>query len=457
MKKLDLKPTWENLLKTYQEDTIGRNADLFHFISILNSFEDGYSLALEGNWGSGKTFFVKQVKMIMDAYNVHNKFINESDRDAIKSIRVDGSVFDLSELKSHVCVYYDAWENDNEDDPVFSLVYAILNDADTDFSFKEHSFWETAVSLMNAFTGKDWKQVMDGLKGTDPLEKIKQSKHIEELVREFLESLLPEHGDRLVVFVDELDRCKPSYAVRLLERIKHYFSDDRITFVFSVNINQLQHTIRKHYGTDFDASRYLDRFFDLRVALPQPDMKRFYHSIAFDDMENTFDIVCDAVIRKYHFELREVARYLQLTKIAAHELTHNGKYQFAFPEEHAVEFALFYIVPIMIGLKVSNMQKYTDFIEGRDYTPLLDVKDVFSLNFFSRLLAHNEAFDQRDAQKSIVKLESKLQDVYTAIWGTDYDNGTYSKSAGGFVFTSNIKEKLSRIVGLMSRYNNVNY
>lgn len=55
----------------------------------------------------------------------------------------------------------------------------------------------------------------------------------------------------------------PSFAVKLLARIKHYFFHDRITFVFAVNINELQYTIKKHYGTDFDACRYLGRFFDL--------------------------------------------------------------------------------------------------------------------------------------------------------------------------------------------------
>ena len=64
MKKYDLEPSRENLLRTYKEDSIGRNADLIHFIAILDAIEDGCSIALDGNWGSGKTFFVKQAKMV---------------------------------------------------------------------------------------------------------------------------------------------------------------------------------------------------------------------------------------------------------------------------------------------------------------------------------------------------------------------------------------------------------
>ena len=457
MKKYDLEPSRENLLRTYEKDSIGRNADLIHFIAILDAIEDGCSIALDGNWGSGKTFFVKQAKMVMDAYNEYIKSYTEDDRNIIKSVQTDKSVIDLSEMQPQVCVYYDAWENDNDDDPILSLVYTILNGADEDFSFRERSFLEIAAGLMQTFTGRDWKQIIDGLKGKDPLEKLKQSKHIETLVAEFLKSLLPEHGNRLVLFIDELDRCKPSYAVRLLERIKHYFSNDQITFVFSVNTNELQHTIRKYYGNDFNASRYLDRFFDLRIALPLPNMERFYRSISFDDTSYTYDIVCSAVIKTYHFELREVARYLRLARIAAYEPTHNGKYDFFLRTKRALRFSLLYIVPIMLGLMVSNVEQYKDFIEGRDYTPLLELAKALDLRCFEELLTKDETFDQAEGSKTVtvVKLETKLQKVYEAIFGTSYTGRVYSKMVGELGFDATTKGDLLKIVGLTSRYNKI--
>lgn len=455
MKKYDLEPSRENLLRTYKEDSIGRNSDLIHFIAILDAIEDGCSIALDGNCGSGKTFFVKQAKMVMDAYNEHIKSCTEDDRNIIKSVQTETSVIDLSKMQPQVCVYYDAWENDNDDDPILSLVYTILSDVDEDFSFREHSFLEIVTGLMQSFTGRDWKQIVDSLKGKDPLEGLKQSKHIETLVAEFLQGLLPEHGNRLVVFIDELDRCKPSYAVRLLERIKHYFSNDQITFVFSVNINELQHTIRKYYGNDFNASRYLDRFFDLRIALPLPDMERFYRSIAFDDTSYTYDMVCSAVIKAYHFELREVARYLRLARIAAYEPTHGEKYQFIFSDERTLQFALHYIVPIMLGLKISDVERYKDFIEGRDYTPLLELTKILSMKYFDELLARDETFDEEEGSKTVIKLETKLQDVYEAIFRTTYTERVYSKTVGELSFDARTKEKLLRIVGLTSQYNKI--
>lgn len=69
MKSYELKPTEENLLSTYLNDSIGRNKDIYMFSDMLNSIDDNCSIALDGNWGSGKTFFVKQVKLFLDANN----------------------------------------------------------------------------------------------------------------------------------------------------------------------------------------------------------------------------------------------------------------------------------------------------------------------------------------------------------------------------------------------------
>lgn len=106
------------------------------------------------------------------------------------------------------------------------------------------------------------------MRGTDQLAIIKEKESIKELVKDFLDALINERGDRLVIFIDELDRCKPDYALSLMERIKHFFDDERVTFVFAVNLSQLQHTVKSYYGSEFDATRYLDKFFDIQMALP---------------------------------------------------------------------------------------------------------------------------------------------------------------------------------------------
>ncbi len=452
MKSYDLKPTFENLLETYNKNIIGRNPDIFRFTEILDSVEDGCSIALDGNWGSGKTFFVKQVKMVMDT---HNNFIKHSENDkfdeivAVRSNHYHGENFDL---QPQVCVYYDAWENDNDEDPVMSLVYAILSSVGTDFDFKDTNFIKTGASIMEVFSGRSWTQLIENLKGASPLDVLKERKDVESMVGEFLDSLIPEKGNRLIIFIDELDRCKPSYAVRLLERIKHYFSHDNITFVFSVNINELQHTIRKHYGDDFNGTRYLDRFFDLRVTLSPPNLQGYYSSLNFNDSYYTYDIVCNAVIRVYHFELREIAKYLRLTKIAAYAPTHDSSYSFVFSDGNALQFCLLYIIPIMIGLKTFDTKRYTEFIEGRDYTPLIEIANELKIRMFDELLNRNETYDEQATDMTVVTLEDKLKAVYDALFVTTYGGEIYSVNIGKMQFNASTKDTLLRTTGLLSRY-----
>lgn len=311
------------------------------FAEILNALSDSCSIALDGKWGSGKTFFVKQTKLFIDS---HNEFVNsmdENDKMSIKSIFKNDSV----EWQAQISVYYDAWENDNDSDPVLSLVYSIISNIDTDFSMVESDgCLKKAASILELFTRRNWNGVVNSLNGNNPLDEIRKNKNIESKIKDFLDSLLAERGNRLIVFVDELDRCKPSYAVKLLERIKHYFCNDRITFVFSINTQELQHTIRQHYGNDFNACRYLDRFFDLRITLPPANKSKFYQSINFENSYYTFDIVCNAVIENYDLQLKEIAKFIRLAKIAAYEPTHESrKFKFLFSDGKAKQF-----IPVII-------------------------------------------------------------------------------------------------------------
>ena len=95
MKSLDLTPTNENVYNSLINDSIGRGEFVRQFVKMLNAIEDNCTIALEGNWGSGKTFFVKQVKMVLNAHNPNyqpvNGFLTEERRkDLCKSIKKYG-------------------------------------------------------------------------------------------------------------------------------------------------------------------------------------------------------------------------------------------------------------------------------------------------------------------------------------------------------------------------------
>ena len=88
------------------------------------------------------------------------------------------------------------------------------------------------------------------------------------------------NGLPLVIVIDELDRCRPSYAVDLLEVAKHLFSVDHIVFVLAVNRSELAHSVCALYGNSFDGPDYLKRFFDLDFRLPNPSRREFIRAAA---------------------------------------------------------------------------------------------------------------------------------------------------------------------------------
>jgi hypothetical protein len=79
----------------------------------------------------------------------------------------------------------------------------------------------------------------------------------------------------MFVIVDELDRCRPTFAIELLERVKHLFEVDRVIFVFATDLEQLSHAISVVYGVEFASKKYLFRFFDRTYTFNSIDNDSF--------------------------------------------------------------------------------------------------------------------------------------------------------------------------------------
>ena len=280
MKKYEMLPTEENIIETLYNDPINRNKDIVYFYNILQAQESASAIAIDGRWGSGKTFFVRQTKMVINALNPSSTIDEETKAKA--TVRLLFSKNDEENENYSIAVYYDAWENDNDTEPVLSLIYEITKQLSVDFSLSDISVVKTAGAIIEAISGHNINGIKDALTSEDPFKKFKEEKDVEQKIKDFFASILVERGNRLIIFIDELDRCKPTFAVHLLEQIKHYIFDDRITFVFSINLEQLQHTIKQYYGADFDSCRYLDRFFDLRISMPPANMEKFYSEIGLE-------------------------------------------------------------------------------------------------------------------------------------------------------------------------------
>lgn len=453
MKNYSLEPTEENAWKLLQKNPIRRNEYVFQFVRLLTHMEDGcYSVALNGDWGSGKTFFVKQVKLILDAFNSQSHVGD----DECKKIQ---ALYNKNEKpKCYTTVYYDAWTYDNHDDPILSLVYAASqNRQGADLNGNPSHVTVAAAAVFDALTGKNLTSVFkefENAKGKDMLAEIKDAEYVKSRIRDFITTLIEEKGNQLVFFIDELDRCKPDYAIRFLERIKHYFNDERITFVFSVSLTQLQWTVRSYYGSGFDATKYLDKFFDLQISIPNADYERFLRDQLEIDSDEIAGIVCHEVVRQFNFSLRQAERYARLIKIAEPQF---GWQYHCFNREIGKEFASNYIVPILIGLQMYDLDLYHEFVTGNNSAPMkkiligLGVLDHTPFLNRGESITHNgEDIEANDGTEvKTTKVADRLEEIYQAIFGKKDVYREREKYMGVMRFTSETKSYIDGITAML--------
>lgn len=137
MKKFELMPTEENLIESLRKDFLKRNKDLVRFYELLEAQEEACSIAIDGRWGSGKTFFVKQSILVINAKNPTSK-MEEQKRKNIMEMLPWMTNSDKMSSNSDVAIYYDAWANDNDTDPVLSLIYEIMKQLEVNFSLENN-------------------------------------------------------------------------------------------------------------------------------------------------------------------------------------------------------------------------------------------------------------------------------------------------------------------------------
>ena len=109
----------------------------------------------------------------------------------------------------------------------------------------------------------------------EQIEKYEKSKQILKEFKENLSKLAECYSSTnetkpLIIFIDELDRCRPNFAIEVLEKAKHLFNVDNIIFILAADKSQLAHSIRAVYGQGLDVNGYLRRFIDFDYLLPSP-------------------------------------------------------------------------------------------------------------------------------------------------------------------------------------------
>ena len=294
----------------------------------------------------------------------------------------------LSKIK-YKTVYFDAWKNDSDIDPIISLSKSI---ATTTFNIKtkaKRAAFKAGKELVRIAVKKIAKIDIGIILNIFQIEE-----KIETEFKKELDSLIPEAG-RLVIFIDELDRCRPTYAVKLLERVEHFFDNERITFVFAVNLSELKNTIQKLYGSNFDGDRYLDRFFDFVMSIPEPDLKSYFYFKNMTDSLPTiinFPEYCKDLETKFHFSLRERCHFENRVNTAIYKTYSKQKNSFEMVDS--------FVIPYLIALKMVDGQKYESFISNEDGTDFID------------FLSGNRTFSNIKGTKDINELKNEAKKFY---------------------------------------------
>ncbi len=284
MKKYVQEATDENIWTSIKNNTFGRNKDIKDFIDGLELIDESACISLDAKWGDGKTFFVRQIEEVLKYVLANQRADEENPIEKLPSYEYlkDNEMMAKIDLKhSYLPIYYNAWMYDNHSDPLMSLLLVMTKtcrgvyDTKIDSEKISKKLVEALATLpislgefkANPFTAIEKLQG----KSMDILSLVQTEEEIRERVKGIFNDIIVERAQKLVIFIDELDRCRPSFAIEMLERIKHYFDDERVIFVVSLNKEQLIHTITNYYGSGFDATRYLNKFFDVNINLPAMD------------------------------------------------------------------------------------------------------------------------------------------------------------------------------------------
>lgn len=374
MQQFELELTEENIKETIIRDYLENNKLLFSFSRLIESIEDNASICLDGEWGCGKTFFVNQFIYLVKNSNVVEQLNLEEN---LKN------VFENLE-ENNLIIYYDAWKNDFHEDAFESIIYNLLNefpqykDKVVEFS----NIKDILVGFGKNFINKSTYEIIDfeNIKTYEDLaEKIYTIEEKKDRFQELLKKILGEK--RLILIIDELDRCNPLFASKVLETIKHFYDFKNITTIFVANNKELTNTIKKQYGADFDGYGYLNKFYDYIITLSND--KNIYYSqrvLNFSTSTNLPHNISYEMFKKYNFSYRDCNRFKTMYEMVKKYIERDRNEVF----EKNEYFTLFDIIlPIIIAFKIKDDTAYRECVAGK--TTRLEeainyIKDSFNSN-----------------------------------------------------------------------------
>lgn len=298
----------DNILTSFSQDQFDRQTIAENLTNILLSKEEPLVIALDSDWGTGKTTFIHMWKDLLDTH-YEEKFKT---------------------------IYFNAWENDYIKDPllaIFSELEQQIQEEDSKVIQAFKSLKEAITPYIQMGTSVGIKLLSQGIlekndfslgeKLEDNLVKLSKelgevsfseistSKKLRKELKKAMMNYQSSTEKKIIFFIDELDRCRPTFAIELLEVIKHLFDIDNFIFIVSIDKEQLSHSVATIYGQNMDTVGYLRRFFDLDYKLPKIDLKKYIlmknkEILSSYSNVNLLSFFLEELIKLYNFSLRDI-------------------------------------------------------------------------------------------------------------------------------------------------------
>ena len=240
----------------FKNDKLDRRQSAEVLKDLLSNINEPFVLAVDSPYGTGKTTFLKMFTQLLK-------------KDGFR------------------CISFNAWENDYMADPLAALVGALSKDLGKGKLAAKVKTTAKAVlkriipvglkiatigaldadkeleKIVSEYNEKQASDLMDGYeKQIDAVKKFKES--LSEYANDGKADSKP-----VVFIIDELDRCRPDFALELLERIKHFFNVEGYIFILAYDKKQMGSMLKTIYGQELDVNGYLHRFIDLEYKMPR--------------------------------------------------------------------------------------------------------------------------------------------------------------------------------------------
>jgi hypothetical protein len=373
----------------FHNDKLNRQEEIENLSLLLSNSNGPLVLAIEAAWGSGKTAFMKMW---------------------LEHLRTG--------FPQCMSIYFSAWETDFSDDPLFVFLAEVNKQLASKTSGMTLYKWNQAISLAGRITKRaipalikvatygaldmgesrverTFAELTSGI-ASDTLESYKSSVSAIQQFKDNLKDVLHQtaNGSPVIVFIDELDRCRPGYSILFLERIKHLLNLPDLIFILGIDRTQLANAIRGVYGQCFDAEIYLQRFIDLDYRLSPGNYNDFvqgllntYDLVSFFDARNGVDTpstrnelddlanVCADIAKLFSLSLREIEQLLARVNIVARS---TEKTQPVFP----------HLLVGLLAIRSKSPELYEGLMEGKCTSK--DFKDLITRKYENASLASAE-------------------------------------------------------------------